>query len=781
MDTLPRGVPERGFDMGNRNVQLVGVGVIALCLIATTNCRRSGEADRAGSESTAPWTLTLAAPIDHLDMVAREPMIVEHPDGTLFVGGFGASYIGEKRTDPPTLWKSRDRGATWIRVDVGPEAPTGEETISGNSDMDLAVAPDGTVYFVTLIFDGDKWEGKQVSIGVSRDLGETWKWTLLSKTKFDDRPWVKVAPDGTAHVIWNDGAGVCHAVSQDCGRTWTERERIHPQGGSSHLAVGPNGEVAVRVTPASASYNKFDEGVDLVAVSADGGMTWRKHTAPGTREWVRPPNYRDSIPRWVEPLAWDERGALYSFWTSLKETWLARSLDHGATWTTWRLAEGSEVAYFPYLVARGSGELAATWFSGRPEVLQAHAARIDVSEGEAPPRMVEAPPFRPDSWRGGPSDRPRRRRRAQDRRPDNRSQDPPVRETAGEYFPILFLRDGGLAVVSPIQNWRENRFGFSFWKVEERRGGSRQKTEGQSQQVHPLLGHGLGVDHVGIAVRDLIKTRDDYERVLGFKFMEIPPQPDGFVPYFISFENTTYLELQPIGALPFIAKMFDYADGYADFAEKYEGAVFLGLAISSAKDAADHLKARSFQASLVGEDPGLNYVMISHEPSGEKRAFPLAIFLVEYISSERVAWLAGMREKGMMVHPNTARRLFSVWFAVRDLEASLKNIQDAGFEPGETREAKFLGAKGREVKAGNGYMLLLQSIDKNGVLAKFLSDRHDGEIIGVSVEVSDVEKARSLIESRSGQKLEPYDGFYGRSIMIPPDMAHGVWLEMFQR
>jgi hypothetical protein len=27
-----------------------------------------------------------------------------------------------------------------------------------------------------------------------------------------------------------------------------------------------------------------------------------------------------------------------------------------------------------------------------------------------------------------------------------------------------------LAVVSPIQNKRENRYGFSFWKLEERRG-----------------------------------------------------------------------------------------------------------------------------------------------------------------------------------------------------------------------------------------------------------------------------------------------------------------------
>jgi len=425
-------------------------GALVLCLVVISACRRSGEVGRAGPKAAPPWTLTLAAPIDYLDMVAREPMIVEHPDGTLFVSGFGASYIGEKRTDEPTLWKSRDGGTTWARVHVGiEEGGPG----SGNSDIDLALAPDGTLYFVSLLFNAEKWEGIQVSIGVSKDGGATWKWTLLSKTRFDDRPWVEVAPDGTAHVIWNDGSGVCHAVSQDGGLTWTERERIHPQGGSSHLAIGPKGEVAVRVTPASASYNKYEEGVDLIAVSTDGGITWHKHAAPGAQKWVRAASYADSVPRWVEPVAWDERGSLYSFWTGLKEIWLARSLDQGATWTTWKLAETPEVAYFPYLVARGRGELAATWFSGRPEVLQAHVARIDVDEGDVPPRMVESQPFEPDCWR-------------QSRSPD----EPLSRDTAGEYLPVCFLRRGGLAVVSPLINWREKRFGFSLWKLEERRG-----------------------------------------------------------------------------------------------------------------------------------------------------------------------------------------------------------------------------------------------------------------------------------------------------------------------
>ena len=437
--------------------------MMALCLVVATQCRRSGGEGNTAPQTEPPWTLTLAAPIDHLDMVAREPMIVEHPDGTLFVGGFGASRTIENRTDELTLWKSRDGGTTWARVDVGPDAPRAQGAV-GNSDMDLAVAPDGTIYFVTLFFDVEKYEGRQVSVGVSKDVGATWKWTVLSKTRFDDRPWVEVASDGTAHVIWNDGAGVCHAVSLDGGLTWTERERIHPQGGSSHLAMGPNGEMAVRITPLSASGNRYDEGVDLVAVSTDRGTTWRKYAAPGVRDWAPASSDIESIPRWVEPLAWDIRGSLYSLWTGAGGVWLARSADQGEAWTTWRVAEGPEPAFYPYLVARGPGELAATWFSARQEVFQAHAARIDVTDGNAPPRVVESPPFVPDCWQ------------------ENRSPGaPPLRYAGGEYLAVTFLRGGGLAVVSPIQNWHDKRFGFSLWKLEERRGETAQETQVNDQ------------------------------------------------------------------------------------------------------------------------------------------------------------------------------------------------------------------------------------------------------------------------------------------------------------
>lgn len=94
----------------------------------------------AAPSKTLIWTER----VDHLDKLAREPMVVELSDGTLFVSG----YDGDLEKSP-NLWRSRDHGATWEGVNVGSKA----EGAIGNSDVDLAVGRDDTLYFVTMSFD----------------------------------------------------------------------------------------------------------------------------------------------------------------------------------------------------------------------------------------------------------------------------------------------------------------------------------------------------------------------------------------------------------------------------------------------------------------------------------------------------------------------------------------------------------------------------------------------------------------------------------------------------
>ena len=407
----------------------------ALVLAALSGCTPSSK-DATPAE---PRSLALVDSTSRIDALIREPMVVRHPSGALFTSGYWDSI--------PPLYRSDDDGRTWSRVDLGPRTAGA----TGNSDIDLAVGPDGGLYLITLEFDRAGYRGKSIQVATSRDVGKTWRWTRLSETTMDDRPWVEVAPDGTVHAIWNDGAGVSYAVSRDTGSTSTESDRISPSCGSSHLAIGPQGQVAVRYVPISASGNRFDPKSDGIAVSTDGGRSWRHHPPPNAEPWfplidstVTPPRVgMPEQPRWVEPLAWDSTGALYAFWGADSAVSLARSVDQGATWTTWRLASGGAMTYFPYLVARGRGELAASWVSGKGASLRANVARIVVPDSGAPV-MTAAEPFEFESFVlpgfGEPSQR----------------------DAAGEYLPVVFLPDGSIGIVTPIQNLPDRRMGFGW-------------------------------------------------------------------------------------------------------------------------------------------------------------------------------------------------------------------------------------------------------------------------------------------------------------------------------
>src|SRR6185503_2760715 len=190
--------------------------------------------------------------------------------------------------------------------------------------------------------------------------------------------------------------------------------------------------------------------VELVAVSTDAGHTWVKYPAPGNREWS-PFDPTKPLQRWVEPLAWDADGNLYSLWTDTTGVWLARSRDRGARWTTWLVVDHPGINFFPYLIARGRGELAATWFSGVGKALTWRAVRLTVGDGDARPGVTVSDTLPIEAWTRFGS-----------------TADSLYHHTAGEYIAMTFLRDGSLGVVSPIQHPTASRMGFTWWRLEVR-------------------------------------------------------------------------------------------------------------------------------------------------------------------------------------------------------------------------------------------------------------------------------------------------------------------------
>ncbi len=130
--------------------------------------------------------------------------------------------------------------------------------------------------------------------------------------------------------------------------------------------------------------------------------------------------------------------------------WLARSRDQGVTWTTWEIANDSAVTYFPYLVARGDGQLAASWFTGTGDALRATMAYIEVA-GDRQPRVARAPSFQPEAYQAGFG-----------------ADSTPTPSAAGEYLGMSFLKDGSLGVAVPIQHPGGRRMGFAFRRYEVR-------------------------------------------------------------------------------------------------------------------------------------------------------------------------------------------------------------------------------------------------------------------------------------------------------------------------
>src|SRR5271157_781808 len=156
-----------------------------------------------------------------------------------------------------------------------------------------------------------------------------------------------------------------------------------------------------------------------------------------------------------------------------------------------------------------------------------------------------------------------------------------------------------------------------------------------------LLGQGWGVDHVGVAVHDLAQAQHDYEQ-LGFKVGKGGHFPGGVFNSIVGFQKNSALELLTVsGSTP-----VGLAAELADFLKKHEGAMFLAIDVSSAKAAADYLRARNF--AVDGPIPGSvmkdgettppppqYYTVDPAEPKAGQKGIPMPVSWIEFVSSER--------------------------------------------------------------------------------------------------------------------------------------------------
>ncbi len=300
----------------------------------------------------------------------------------------------------------------------------------------------------------------------------------------------------------------------------------------------------------------------------------------------------------------------------------------------------------------------------------------------------------------------------------------------------------------------------------------------------PLLGTGRGVDHFIVAVRDLRQASADYGK-LGFEVTPGGKHPGGTQNDVARFGKHQYLEL--------LSVYDESAQGgreIAEFLSRGDGAAGAGLETSSADQTTAHLRGRGLEVGGprggtityegIEETPPVLWRFVEWGPSVPYLSD--FVFFLEYDRKAHAAFVRKYPDLGGRSkpphHPNGARGFNSFWLAVDSLESAARSYASAGFPVGPEMAIPPLRSTGREVEAGEGSILLLQSDGGDGPVPEVLRLRKaPAALMGVSIQVDHLDSARAVLPAEVPRRAGGTGGERG-SILIPPEFAHGVWIEL---
>jgi hypothetical protein len=307
------------------------------------------------------------------------------------------------------------------------------------------------------------------------------------------------------------------------------------------------------------------------------------------------------------------------------------------------------------------------------------------------------------------------------------------------------------------------------------------RTDAAPRPAASLLGGERGLDHVNLATAELATVLRTLEG-LGFA----PPirgrMPNGLENANYYFEDATYLEVLSATdpkQTPWVPR----------FLARGPGLMKLVLVVRSVEESATFLRGRGVP-TLAPTGGTIRTEGAPTRGRGElwrKLLFtrtPLpcdCLFLIAYEPSDRAAVLRKVEEGSLrrrFSHPNTARGLRAVSWAVRDLDAAARSFERIGLRVGAAFPEPRLDATARRVEVGAGAILLLAPSAANGAVARYLAARGGPGLLGASIAVRELATARRQAELRTGRSFAEKRGPLGRAILIPPELAHGAWLEL---
>lgn len=318
----------------------------------------------------------------------------------------------------------------------------------------------------------------------------------------------------------------------------------------------------------------------------------------------------------------------------------------------------------------------------------------------------------------------------------------------------------------------------------DERSDGRAGTVSREARSATLLGGERGLDHVGIAVRNLTDATRVYRDMLGFSRPIEGTLPNGIRNSNFYLSDSTYLEL-------LVCSDVDKAQWIARFTDTHSGALFAVLSVFSPEASTAFLAGRGIH---VG-DPISGSIRIDGDDAAPTEKwktlfFPRGLlpgdplYLISYQRAARDEYLHELddpRARRALRHKNTALGLRAVWLAVDDLNAASQGYASLGLPVGQSFDDLDLGAHGQVLRAGAGELWLVAPTSTEGKLAGFLRSRGGPGIAGITLIAGSVDVAARVIEQGSGARLSSYLGHGGISIRVPPELAEGVWLEFTQQ
>jgi len=257
----------------------------------------------------------------------------------------------------------------------------------------------------------------------------------------------------------------------------------------------------------------------------------------------------------------------------------------------------------------------------------------------------------------------------------------------------------------------------------------------------------VAVDHVPVAVRDLDAAVADF-RALGFSFKPGRPHPNGILNQHLKFRDGTEVEL-----ITATGPRDTLARDYVEFLRGGEGGAF--AALEGAPD--------SVFAALEGVTPGVRaggggYARWVDWRYGD----PLRYLFIIRLDSRPV----DLPEQ--VTHANTAIRLHAIWLRRADTGPERRLLARLGGRVCPSAVALPAGRAAEvRLRTGSVYLVADGTAETRRAVA------------GVTLEVTDVRAARRAMRLPASVAREGRDA-RGRWLRVPPERAHGIWLELLQ-